>query len=39
MALQYGEIGDFEKERRERIAKKVLEVGTYLREIVVLQEG
>jgi len=39
MALQFGEIEEFENERRKRLAKRVLEVGTYLREIITLQEG
>jgi len=39
MALQFGEIGELEDERRKRLAKKVLAVGTYLREIITLQEA
>ena len=39
MALQFGEIGEFEEWRRERIGKKMLEVGSYLREMIALQEG
>lgn len=39
MALQFGEIEEYEEEKRKRTARRVLQAGTYLRDILMPQEG
>ena len=38
-ALVFSEIGEYEEEKRKRAANRILEAGTYLRDILMPQEG
>lgn len=39
LALQFGEIEEYEAPKRERAARRILQAGSYIREILMPQEG